>query len=282
MWQMVAELHALNFPHCNRDAKSLQRKYLKHANEQPGSGNPSMSRATLLAKEIKEAINVKAGVNNPDLTDFFAEDGIAVGDDVDDFDDDTGLDATPIPDAVVMNTEARRDSEPSMLSSLVGKQPSSTGSKPKKTRTNLLVSAVEDSNSGTAAAISSIMQQRQMSEETEWRFKRMEREEEFRRREEEREEMRRKREEAEEERRREREEERRRREEEREEDRRRREEEREERRRRDEEREEERRRREEELHQQRLRMDRMMELAIGGLFTYMGTRVPPKRNKDDE
>jgi hypothetical protein len=29
-------------------------------------------------------------------------------------------------------------------------------------------------------------------------------------------------------------------------------------------------------------MDRMMELAIGGLFTYMGTRVPPKRNKDDE
>jgi flagellar biosynthesis GTPase FlhF len=271
MWQVVADVHAMNFPHSNRDAKSLQRKYLKLANEQPGSGNPTMSRPTLLAKEIKEAINVKAGVTNPDLTDFFAEDGV---EDVEEFDDNGGMDAdvAPIPNSVAVVPLPGID--PSVLSSVQGKSANN-----KKTRTNLLVSAVEHSNAGTTAAVSSIAQQRQISEEAEWRFRRMEREEEGRRREEEREEMRRRREEAEEERRREREEERRKREEEREEERRRRDDEREERRRRDEERDEERRRREEELHQQRLRMDRMMELALGGLFTYMGTRV--KGNKDD-
>jgi hypothetical protein len=54
---------------------------------------------------------------------------------------------------------------------------------------------MEDSTSGTASAMSSIMQQRQLSEEAEWRFRRMECEDECRRREEEREEMHRKREE---------------------------------------------------------------------------------------
>jgi hypothetical protein len=86
MWQIVADLHANNFPHCNRDAQSIQRKYLKLDNEQPGSGNPNMPRVTLLAKEIKEAINVKAGVSNPDLSDFFGEDG-GVDEDEDPVDD---------------------------------------------------------------------------------------------------------------------------------------------------------------------------------------------------
>jgi hypothetical protein len=88
---IVTDLHAMNFQHCNHDTKSIQRKYLKLANEQPGSGNPSMSRVTLFAKKIKEAINVKVGITNPDLSDLSAEVG-----------NDEGVDedGTPIPDTV--------------------------------------------------------------------------------------------------------------------------------------------------------------------------------------
>jgi hypothetical protein len=71
MCQVVTDLHANNFLHGNHDANSIQRKYLKLANERPGSVNPAMSRVMLLAKEIKEAINVKAGVSNSDLSNFF-------------------------------------------------------------------------------------------------------------------------------------------------------------------------------------------------------------------
>jgi hypothetical protein len=204
MWQVVANLHAINFPHCHHNATSIQRKYLKLANEQPGSGNPTMSRVTLLAKEVKEAINVKAGVSNPDLSDFFSDDLAA--DDGDDLDDITGLDGgvdnNPVPTSVEVASASAsasvnwRASDPSVLSSACNI--SSGGNIKKvilKTGTNLLVSAMEDSTSGTASAMSSIMQQRQLSEEAEWRFRRMECEDECRRREEEREEMHRKREE---------------------------------------------------------------------------------------
>jgi len=100
---------------------SIQRKYLKLANEQPGSGNPTMSRVTLLAKEIKEAINVKAGVSNPDLSDFFGDDFTA--DDDDDQDDITGLDGggdnNPIPTSIEVASASvnPRASDPSVSSS---------------------------------------------------------------------------------------------------------------------------------------------------------------------
>jgi hypothetical protein len=68
----VADLHAIiQYAHCDRTANSIKKKYLKLANEQPSSGNPTMPQTTLLAKELKEAINVKAGVTNPDIIDFF-------------------------------------------------------------------------------------------------------------------------------------------------------------------------------------------------------------------
>jgi hypothetical protein len=203
MWQIVTDLHANNFPHCNFDAQSIQQKYLKLANEQPGTVNPNMSRVTLLAKEIKEAINVKAGVSNPDLSDFFGEDGGV------DEDDDTVVDGVVveggtgvavgvganIPSTLEVPPGNRRVSDLSSAGSMSTK---------KITRTNLLVSALEDSTSGTASAMTSIMQQRQLAEKAEWRYRRMEQEDERMRQEEERLELRRKREEAEEERRRER------------------------------------------------------------------------------
>jgi hypothetical protein len=45
------------------------KKY-KLANEKPGTGNPSTSSIQLKAKQIKEAINVKAGVMDADVTSF--------------------------------------------------------------------------------------------------------------------------------------------------------------------------------------------------------------------
>jgi hypothetical protein len=177
MWQIVADLHANNFPHCNHDAQSIQQKYLKLANEQPGTGNPNMSRVKLLAKEIKEAINVKAGVSNPDLSDFFGEDG-GVDEDDDAVDDGVvGEGGTGVAVGVGANI-------PSTLEVPQGNQRvsdlSSAGSTStkKKNRTNLLVSALEDSTSGTSSAITSILLQRQLAEEAEWRFRRMEQEDE--------------------------------------------------------------------------------------------------------
>jgi len=47
------------------------KKYMKLPNDQPATANPTIPQATLLAKEIKGAVNVKAGVTNPDVSDFF-------------------------------------------------------------------------------------------------------------------------------------------------------------------------------------------------------------------
>jgi hypothetical protein len=69
----VAGLHAIQYAHCDRTANSIKKKHHKLANEQPSSGNPTMPQTTFLAKEIKEAINVIAGVTNPDISDFFDE-----------------------------------------------------------------------------------------------------------------------------------------------------------------------------------------------------------------
>jgi hypothetical protein len=69
----VADLHAIQYAHCYRTANSIKKKYLKLADEQPSSGNPTMPQTTLLAMEIKEAISVKAGVTSPDISDFFDE-----------------------------------------------------------------------------------------------------------------------------------------------------------------------------------------------------------------
>ena len=66
-WELVADLHSVNFA----------------ANSQPRTGNPSISQEARLAKEIKEAINVKAGVTDADVSEFF-EDNEAYEEDIDD------------------------------------------------------------------------------------------------------------------------------------------------------------------------------------------------------
>jgi hypothetical protein len=44
---------------------------LSRANEKPRTGNPTISPTVALAKQVIEAIDIKAGVVNPDLTKLF-------------------------------------------------------------------------------------------------------------------------------------------------------------------------------------------------------------------
>jgi len=59
-----------------RQRRSGSKNYnLRLANEKPGTGNPSMSDATRLAKEIKVAIDLKVGNTPVNADDFFGGDG---------------------------------------------------------------------------------------------------------------------------------------------------------------------------------------------------------------
>jgi hypothetical protein len=73
MWERVAELHGVHWPMQARMAESLKRKFHSLANQQPGTGNPNIPPLVAKAKEIREAINVSAGVTDVDVTDFFED-----------------------------------------------------------------------------------------------------------------------------------------------------------------------------------------------------------------
>ncbi len=73
LWELVADLHKERFSGMNCNATSIKNNNYKLTNEKPGTGNPSISSITLKAKQIKEAINVKAGVADADVTDFFED-----------------------------------------------------------------------------------------------------------------------------------------------------------------------------------------------------------------
>jgi hypothetical protein len=73
MWEQVAELHGIHFPMQARMAESMKQKFGALANQQPGTGNPNIPPLMAKAKEIREAINVRAGDTNADISDFFED-----------------------------------------------------------------------------------------------------------------------------------------------------------------------------------------------------------------
>jgi len=183
MWELVAQLHGNYFPDCNRNAVSIKKKFYQLANKQPTTGNPNIPPSVALAKEIREDINLKAGVTDADVSDLF-DDGVAV----DDYDDD------------VLGVEADDNQQGQMVlerlpsaasSSVTGATTSVIGSRA-KTRQNLVASAIEATSTSANASFSALLQQRQMAEEFEWKQRRFEMEEARARREEELHELRRK------------------------------------------------------------------------------------------
>jgi hypothetical protein len=241
---VVAELHGNQYSHCNRTAESIRRKFSALANVQPGSGNPTVPPLILQAKQIREAINFKAGVTDADVSDFF-DDSLDVVAEA----DDNLLDAeeAEVDDVVAAVEEepAQPEDVPAIITastataattSTAGRRAStnsstiapSVASSKARTKHNQLISAIESSSDSTANAFSTFLQQRQMNEEFEWRQRRLEREEERARREEELHEMRRK----------------------------------------------------ESRQQEQLSM--LMQMAVAGMMTYLGAKKTPGRHDDDD
>jgi len=163
MWDRVAELHGVHWPMQGRTAESLKRKFQTLANQQPGTGNPNIPPLVAKAKEIREAINISAGVTDADVSEFFDE-----------------------PDGGLLDDDEEEVARRQSTSSGPGSIATSVGTSKARTKQNQLVGAIEASNEVTSSAFATFLQQRQMAEEFEWRQRRYEREEERIRREEER------------------------------------------------------------------------------------------------
>jgi hypothetical protein len=82
-WELVAELHSMHYAVCGRTADSIKWKFASLASTQPTTGNPTMPRPVLMAKETCEAINKRAGITDVDVSDFFDE-GEEFDDDLED------------------------------------------------------------------------------------------------------------------------------------------------------------------------------------------------------
>jgi hypothetical protein len=187
----------MQFSHCSRTADSIKRKFSSLANQQPGTGDPSVPPLVKFAKEIREVINVKAGVSDADVSDFFVDDEV---------EDPVQLAAVEVQlQQEQQSTQVARPPELAAVASTLPSSPpfvivttrQSTSSGPGSiatsvatskagTQQNKLVGAIESNADATSAAFASFMQQRQMAEDFEWRQRRLEREEERARRLEER------------------------------------------------------------------------------------------------
>jgi hypothetical protein len=248
MWEMVARLHAMNYPQHQRDGKSIKTKYLCLANEKPSTGNPNMPESTRLAKEIKQAIDLKVGNTNPDSEDFFQDNEVLGNDDL------SEVSRRDVPRQITAAETAPTENTSTAVTNATATNTTTT----KKTRTNQIVGAMKSNTAETRGSFASVMEQRLFAEESEMRLRRLEREAAEEQRRLDQEEDRRRREEQEEIRRQEREECRLEREEER-----RAREDAEERRRRD---------REEERHHQQQQLLTMMQVVMSGAMAFMGMK----------
>jgi len=69
-WELVAELHGIHFPMQSRTLESMKHKFSTLANQQPSTGDPNIPPLVAKAMEIREAIDVEAGVSVADVSDF--------------------------------------------------------------------------------------------------------------------------------------------------------------------------------------------------------------------
>jgi len=160
----------------------------------------------LQAKQIREAINFKAGVTDANVSDFFddsldvvADDNLLDGEEAGVDDVVAGVEEEPVQPvdvlAIITATTATAATtttagcQASNNSSTIA--PSVVGSKA-CTKHNQFILAIESSFDSTANAFTTFLQQRQMAEEFEWRQRHLEHEEEQASHEEELHEMRRK------------------------------------------------------------------------------------------
>jgi hypothetical protein len=133
-----------------------------------------------MAKKIHEAINIKAGVTDTNVTEIFEEEETEV--DTPAEDNKTLLDneveeEAPNPEVPAVITAERCSSVASNMNTSTGNMASIANSKA-KTKNNLLTSAITASSDATTNAFGALLQQCQMAEEFEWMQCRLEHEEE--------------------------------------------------------------------------------------------------------
>jgi hypothetical protein len=202
-WEIVVDLHSNSYADCGQTAESIKRKFSSLASTQPSSGNPTMPPVVATAKEIRELINAKAGINDLDVSDCFNEE--EVNDDL--------LDVSRPPQQItvaseaavithmtqlegeLLNNQQQQDSAVTQRerpASAASSGPLSTlasvsiAQSKGRTRQNVIISAIDSATSSSNSTFAALLQQRQLSEEFEMRQRRLEREEERACREEER------------------------------------------------------------------------------------------------
>jgi hypothetical protein len=112
-----------------------------------------MAQSTLLAKEIKEAINIKAGVTNPDVTDIFEEE----------LQPEDELPSSTVPTTVSALTVGTVAPDIRSITS-------------RRTKTNMLTSAINNASDSTKSSFEQFLLSKQMAEEFDMKQRRMERE----------------------------------------------------------------------------------------------------------
>jgi hypothetical protein len=118
---------------------------------QPGTGNPNIPPTTLMAKEIREAINVRGGVNDADVSEFFHE-----GEVEDDIDDGGEEEAEAIPTTVTASSRCGSTVSSATSTNNISTAPSASVVNSKaKTKTNQLTSAIETASNATMNAFES-------------------------------------------------------------------------------------------------------------------------------
>ncbi len=141
----------------NQSSDSIKKRIYKLANSQPRTGNPSISQEARIAKEIKEAINVKAGITDTDISEFF-EDNEAYEDDIDD-DEAEQVDAraagqAAAPNTVTVSVSGRRSSNVSIISSTNQSTAAAPTLNNKKTRGNIITAAIQQATEQKKAPLS--------------------------------------------------------------------------------------------------------------------------------
>jgi hypothetical protein len=146
-----------------------------------------------LAKQIRKAMNVKAGVTDTDVSDFFDDDEEGV--EAEGGEEQQGaklnnqqLANNPMPVVLTIVTMTQHCSSAGsrhngqVSSTIAASVPSSKA----RMRQNQLISSIEASSNATSNAFDTLLQQRQIADDLERRQHRLDREEERARREEER------------------------------------------------------------------------------------------------
>jgi hypothetical protein len=200
-WELVSELHSMNYTTNPWNAESIWRKFYSLANQQPGSGDRTLPPMVALVKQIRAAMNVKAGVTDADVSDFFDDDKVEAEGEAEGEAEavaegggeqqGAGLDnqqllannQTPVVPTIVTTTQRRSSAGSSHNGQLSSNIAASVQSSKARIRQNQLISSIEALSNASSNAFETLLQQRQLSEDLEWRQHRLDREEERARRE---------------------------------------------------------------------------------------------------